>query len=518
MGQITAPMSEVIASRSKERRIMGDEHGSQTAILLTTYTNNSSTGANLATSGYSYDFVVSQFKPLLEQCGELTKLPPNRVELERAIAQARGRNLKPVHVCIMSFQHACLTDFAPNIIVPAWEYPDVPNHEFGGDPRNDWVSMGNRCSSLIVGGPWTEAVFRRAGINPPIHVVPVPNRPEYFDVPSWEPGQTTRIDCKYVECTPRTLPLPSKPARNAPPPESPSLDEMLRGASFRGRAWQEIKDLYYEYLCSLLPRRLESTMTAGLRGAVRGWSDPTPRPVWQKGLELSGIVFTSIFNPEDGRKNWQDLLSGFIQALGDCGDATLVLKLIARNKTTADDVLKYYQRLGVQHRCRIVIVTDFLSQTQMTDLANASAFYVTSTRAEGNCLPLMDYLAAGRPAIAPRHTAITDYFRDQMGFVVDSHPEPTSWPQDPKQQFRTTWQRLDWSSLVRQLQQGFFVAKHSPAEYQQMALTAQSTMRNWSHPQQVLPRLSAALQSVVASEAAKSASWYNPGTGGRRVG
>ena len=44
-------------------------------------------------------------------------------------------------------------------------------------------------------------------------------------------------------------------------------------------------------------------------------------------LELSGVVYTTILNPFDPRKNWPNLLTAYLLALEDV-DATLVIKLV----------------------------------------------------------------------------------------------------------------------------------------------------------------------------------------------
>ena len=65
----------------------------------------------------------------------------------------------PVDVAFRAFQHACLSPSVPNVAVPAWEFPDLPDHAFDGEPRNDWVRRANRCSLVIVGGPFTAEAF-----------------------------------------------------------------------------------------------------------------------------------------------------------------------------------------------------------------------------------------------------------------------------------------------------------------------------------------------------------------------
>ena len=66
----------------------------------------------------------------------------------------------------------------------------------------------------------------------------------------------------------------------------------------------------------------------------------------------------------------------------------------------------------------------------MLRLVRASTFYLTTTRAEGNCLPLMNYLAAGRPCVSPSHTAIADYLVTAKWVLSSSPTQNLAWPQD----------------------------------------------------------------------------------------
>jgi glycosyltransferase involved in cell wall biosynthesis len=251
-------------------------------------------------------------------------------------------------------------------------------------------------------------------------------------------------------------------------------------------------------------------MAAALRAGMASWQEQSLPCACSQGPSLEGVVYTSVFNPDDPRKNWEDMITAFLAALGDCEDATLVMKLATSSPTAAGRILAFYRRLDVSHRCRLVVTPDFLSDAEMLRLAGASTFYLTTTRAEGMCLPLMNHLAAGRPAVAPAHTAIADYFDATMGLVVESHPEPCAWPHDTRRRWRTTWHRLVWPSLVEQIRRSYQIAKSEPATYQTLAAGAQERMRRWAHPEAVLPRLQAALESATASspskfDAAKSA-------------
>src|SRR5207244_1779789 len=119
--------------------------------------------------------------------------------------------------------------------------------------------------------------------------------------------------------------------------------------------------------------------------------------------------------------------------------------------------------LGLNHRARIVVITDYLSDAQLDDLFLATTYYVNTSHAEGACLPLMRALAGGRPAIAPNHTAMADYMDTDVGFIPRSHPEPAFWPHDPERRLKTSRMRLVWSDLCAAFLESALVAEHDTA-------------------------------------------------------
>lgn len=467
------------------------------AVLLTSYNTGACKGLNLGVAGYSHDIVANLFIPLLSRWGEVYVIPDPRNNLETAIQEVKSRDLEPVHVSILPFQDVCLTESAPNIVVPAWEFPDIPNDAFDDNPQNKWPDVAARCKAIFVGGPFTLEAMRNAGISVPIHIVPVPTPDAYFGLARWSPSQSARLDCSAIalpqDVGERPDRVPRKPVQQLAKPAPSTLkrfgvaiEEAIRSAtrSIVGAS------LYERY------ERCQRAMKAGYHATLR----PTKLAVPYRSsshIPLSGIVYTSIFNPLDGRKNWPDLLTGFLLALGEYADATLVVKLAASSPDAAQGIIDFYRNRNIPHRCRVIFITDFLSEGQLHSLAAASTFYLQTTKAEGNCLPLMNYLAAGRPAISPCHTAIEDYFDEDVGFVVESHPEPAAFPHDPELRCRTTWARIVWPSLAKQLRASYRMAKSDPAAYQEMSTRARERMKGWASSEQVWQRLSVALDSAV---------------------
>ena len=125
-----------------------------------------------------------------------------------------------------------------------------------------------------------------------------------------------------------------------------------------------------------------------------------------------------------------------------------------------------------------------------------SAYYLNASKAEGACLPLQDFLAAGRPGIAANHTAMADYFHEDVGFVVASAPEPTHWPHDPRRVVRTTWHRINWQSLHDQIKASYELLENGAEDYQKMSQRARVRMKGYASLEAVWPRLVTALDSL----------------------
>jgi hypothetical protein len=459
------------------------------AIILTSYQTGATRGKNLGVPGYSYDLVAQLFVPLLAKWGEVIQTARESGTLEVAVSDARRRGLDPVHVSFLPFQDFCPAPSVANVIVPAWEFPDVPDHVFDGNPNNDWVAAARQCDLVIVGGQFTVDTFQRAGIRAPIRIVPVPTPEEYFRLPVWQTGQQIRIPCPaYV------FPHPDRPDHAMwDAPEIRQEKATGNAGSLRGQLRDKMRQTYSQYLKPLVPPAAHTLLKTLTRKAGRNAWDRYVESCRRPHVELSGVVYTCIFNPSDGRKNWEDLLTGFVWALRDHADATLVVKLVTKNRTWIDRILMYYRCVGLAHRCKVVFITEYLSNEHMLDLVRASSYYLTTTRAEGNCLPVMNYLAAGRPCVSPCHTALGDYFTNEMGFIVETHLEPAIWPHDSRLRFRTTWGRVVWTSLVEQLRRSYHIARHDRLAYDALGAAGRRKMSQWASVESIGPRLEAAL-------------------------
>jgi glycosyltransferase involved in cell wall biosynthesis len=456
----------------------------------------------LGRDAYSYRYVYRAFAPLLDRWGRHRETSGPRGVLEQAVAEAQRQHCEPIHLSFLPLHLMEVVPNVPNIAVPAWEFPDIPSFDLENDPKQNWARRAEQMDLIITHTQFSRAAFVRAGVRTPVHVVPVPTPPAYFQTPDWQPGQRVVLDCPcYIFPQPTALP---RPPRSWASSETGHLPSRL-----------SLRQLYKKCI-KAMPRRFGKAMYRSAR-AVRAalWSARQvfketdirelypPRP----NLELSGVVYTAILNPFDARKNWQDLLSGYLLALKDREDATLVVKLVVSADWEAAalaEMFAFYRNTGLSHRCKLVFVTAYLSEEQLVELTRASTFYVNTSRAEGSCLPLQNFMAAGRPALAPPHTGMADSIDESCGFTLQSHPEPAPWPQEVGGGYRTTWHRLVWQSYHDHVRASYESTKHDQTHYQTMAQRARERMHGLASAEAVWPRLAAALNCVQKNIPAES--------------
>lgn len=429
----------------------------------------------MGAAGYSYEFVLRAIRPLLERLGTVVRVPNRARDLAEAVQSFRDRGLDPVHLGFLPYQDFRFVTGAANVVMPMWEFPDVPRKAWKGNRQYNWPETANRADLTLVSGPFLEGALRRAGVTTPLKVVPVPVPDPYFNIPAWSPGQATRLECPAYVFGPSEA--------SADGPGDPGRQGTLAGL------WSKARQGALAVASLTLGRRRYDHLARMVKRWMRKRVLPYPL---ENGIDLSGVVYTSVLNPNDRRKNWQGLISAFLRALGDKQDATLVLKLATEDMGCVRHVIHTYRLMG-PHRCRVAFICDYLGEETMLRLCRATAFYAHATRAEGSCLPLMNHMAAGRPGISPVHSAIADYFGEESGFVVESVQEAAPWPHENRFRARTTWARIDIDSLARAFADSHEVARRRPEEYARLARRGREAIRAWAGREAVMARLSEAL-------------------------
>ena len=367
-----------------------------------------SIGAHLGAPEYSYWFVRKAFRPILERFGVVIPIADPAREVDQIYNSATAHGEPCVYFSFNPPHGTALGLNCPTVPVFAWEFDTIPDEVWEGDARNDWTTVLRPAPAAITHSQASvRAVRRSLGEAYPIWSIPAPihrlNEKRTSSALGWRPPTELRISGLVIDAG--TIDL--------------SVFNFQRARSDGARCLARLKT-------KLL--------------------DPAPQPFR---VTVGGVIYTAVFNPVDGRKNWRDLLAGFIWAFRDVPDATLLLKVTHRDMVLGVlPVLADIAKFG-PFRCRVLIVFGLLPDQEYEALVDATSYVVNTSTGEGQCLPLMEGMSAGRPAITPLHTAMLDYVDSDNSFLVRSNEAPASWPHDPRQAIRCMKHALSFAQLVK---------------------------------------------------------------------
>ena len=376
----------------------------------------------ISVAEYDYAFVLKTFTALLERFGDVHHVddPARQVDALYAAHLSKGEvslflSFAPPHRTTLGLR-------CPVIPVIAWQYPTIPAEAWGTERRHDWRwVLGQAGRAIALSDLAARAIKAALGSRFPVMSVPTPiwdRQPQYHHLPIRSPAASARIDVDGFV-------FESSQVQLGPAVETPPL--------------------------------------------------PAPGQL-PNGVELDGVVFTSVFSPADGRKNWPDLVTAFLAAFSDRSDATLVLKMVGGGPELWWSDL--FDRLGrvPPFTCRLVVINGVLDEAQHAALIAASHWVVNASTAEGLCVPLMEFMCSDRPAIAPVHTALADYLDATCALLVHSDEQYCGWPHDFRLGMPATAHQVSWSSLRDAYAEAYRLVREEPARYQTLARAAGARM------------------------------------------
>ncbi len=377
---------------------------------------------------YSYGFVAKAFIPLLQRFGEVEQTDGSPEQVERLVRESLARSEVAVLLSFAPPHRTPLGLACPTIPVVAWEYPTIPATAWQGEPRNDWTFVLRQTGRAITLCDASTAAFRSAmGRSYPVVTIPTP---------VWD-----RLSNLHEMQAPQA-----------------DISIAIEGFAFDTR----------DHLFSAL-------------GSIPAAPDrqPDDRQTFPDRLSLDGIVFTSVLAPKDGRKNWRDIIAAFIAANREHADVTLVVKMIGTDPSVWWYELNELMGRQTPYACRVVVLHGFLDDANFLDLIRGTHWVVNASRCEGQCLPLLEFMSAGRPAIAPDHSAMADYITPRNAVIVRASEEYCGFPHDPMNEMTTVRHRIDWDSLRLAFVEAYMIAVDDPERYRNLAAGAREAVRSY---------------------------------------
>jgi glycosyltransferase involved in cell wall biosynthesis len=334
---------------------------------------------------YSYAIVCQKFLTLLDnmnvQATEL--LMPEIYPSGDSVLQYHIKT-KPIHLMFKAFDEFRLLKGAHNIAHVAWEYSCLPTftrmplfHAKRAHPLNDFAFALSLLDEIWVGCSFTRDVLLREGLSR-VHLIPAPVELALASPSRLEPGFANgafmSAPLQIVECRKSV----TTQAQIEIAPSLPGEALFMRIAEIRSRG---------------------------------------------------GKVFLSIFNPHDPRKNPAAALNGFQRfCQQQHRDDLLIVKILVDGKiNTFHDVLRVIMprrfgetmsRFDLIDSENILIFCGTMSEAELDRLYRAADFYLCTSNAEGQNLPLLEAMARGVVPVSPATTAMADYVNEDNSIVL----------------------------------------------------------------------------------------------------
>lgn len=309
----------------------------------------------------------------------------------------------PIHIAVKSPEDIRLLDGAYNIAHVAWEFNKFPHH-YGEKmvPIQRPTYALSLLDEVWVGCSFTKKILSQEGIEN-VYVIPAPIPQElYVDKPSILEviGGFDSLQLGFVS-------------------------DQKGGLKEANTERTPFEELFYAYYDKRSPK-----------------------------------VYVTVANIWDHRKNLPRMLKTFERFHSECPDSVLVVKLVLDNVTTKLNNVNeifglHFSEWLSEARCNgVFFVSDYMSDNDITQFLRSADFYINFSRAEGQCLPVLEAMANGVVPISVKHTAMLDYIEVNNSFIVNSSESfvPTTTPY-PQEGF--SWNEYVENSALEQLRESY---------------------------------------------------------------
>jgi glycosyltransferase involved in cell wall biosynthesis len=388
---------------------------------------------------YSYGTVCKKFLTALTEAKiEAQELVMPEVYASVAHLFPPAESARPLHIAFKPYEEIRLLKGAANVAHVAWEFDKLPqlgelpqHHPRRSNILNDYVHVLGLVSEIWVGSTYTKQVFEKHGLS------------------------NVRVLAAPIAASGRGRPARRKPAV--------SIRRLGSLELTRRRVAAVVESTGAPRLESNTLFRADDTTAAG------------------------GRVFLSVFNPGDARKNAAALVMGFQDFIQRSQrDDLLIIKLVldgskdALRTALARQFPRYFDYAGIPFNyvdCRnILLVPDRLTDEEMADLYRAADFYVCSSGAEGQGMPVQEAMAEGLVPISSRETAMGDYITEENAIVMQAADAPIPMQvTEPYALWGVSWRVVDHREVSRALARAVAL---SPAEYTRKSQAAAAVVRD----------------------------------------
>ena len=159
--------------------------------------------------------VLEAVAPVLDRIGSWRTVAHPESSLAHHAARAVERGDRPIHLAIGAAHECYLTPAVPNLLLPLWDYPEVPAIDLNRNSRMNWARVAERVDLIVAPSEFTIGAFRRSGVTSPAVVAPIPPHAGWSDLATWGPDLPVTVHVPHVVWGGAPDPAASRAAKDA---------------------------------------------------------------------------------------------------------------------------------------------------------------------------------------------------------------------------------------------------------------------------------------------------------------
>jgi glycosyltransferase involved in cell wall biosynthesis len=362
----------LVSRKTDNPQDANDSHSPQTVYYSTPLKASEAIGW----THYTYHFVAEKFNKTLSAAGcKFTRLEMpeyySRFDALPNYPEIKNQAARPAHIIFRSTEDVRLLKPGYNIACFFWEFEVLKDEMRPGEhPFYNQAHMLGLCDEVWVACKFTRDVLQKHAVAN-LHIVPTP-----------------------IEIKEREFSSP-RDALNL-------LGNLTVCPLFHNPVWTD-----------------EESLRA---------NKDLARPLyeWWPSNVIDPEIYITVLNPEDHRKNMNAMFRGFYYYRQQNPNAILLVKLVtdlARYQLTYESLVHQllvnkFPDPNFIKSSAILFIADYLSQAQLDALYQLADFYLCTSIAESQNLPILEAMAYGVIPVSPRHTAMLDYLDDNNSIPI----------------------------------------------------------------------------------------------------
>ncbi|WP_447744070.1 glycosyltransferase [Pseudomonas nicosulfuronedens] len=427
--------------------------------------------------------------PVLHTLGDVEEVDAD-TDLPSLCRTLREHGNEPLHCVFGLPAEEDISDCCPVVIAMAWPFEVLPT-----DSAERWQHLLLRCAGAITFCQQSaDAIRQLMGERYPVLVSPAQPWERFAGLAPAD-GALPSLAPRVIQFTGQLLDSPSIGlsveglARQEPAPEPAVvvIEEVTLQVQTEAEplTWRQRLNVTRALMRGWWREVTAADHPAQAPGALSAEPECLPElaetssvapsgmlPAEPQRITLHGVVYTSILRAEDETRNWTEMLTAFCRTFRNQPDATLVVKFSHENLSSGRiGMLTNLSRLS-PFKCRVVVINGHLDECEYTRLIAASHYLVHPALSESSAITVQEFMSAGRPILAPRHSALNDWLEADHPLILRCGRQPAHWAGDPDKRLRYFDYRLNWQSMCSVFRSSFDLAVREPCTYQ--ALSAQA--------------------------------------------